>query len=394
MRWVSARFVRRSRVVRQYKTYVHLDLTSSGPASFYPLGDKDLLWRLDSLIPACCDYRIFLIMQWDLARVAVWGLLAATGSAFAQGKPSSALATISPCPVAPTAIAPPAITVTEQYQPISTCTAASTKCFKRRCRTQYQYSTYDYVSTVIPCAYGPQSVSTITVTDQTVVVSRTTSTSTVVKSTPITLTHSGKPTTTTSTTTSYTTAIKEWNALYKDIGPYAVPGYSGSDLCREKCRGSDGEKVQVLDVVECKNSHSHATVCSAWPETWIFQFATPTSAATAVCQTSGTTTSPAGTYTFSFLQWAPATTIHIPQRVITYTPEGRHQPTTTTITETVTVMPRRPWTAFITQAYPRPTIINFKITVTTTIFYTFPPFTLPGPRSVLPPNLHQITMLN
>lgn len=307
--------------------------------------------------------------------------LAASG-VIATKLPPKPLDTISPCTAAPSSLAPAPITVTAQYQPVSTCTASSTTCIKRRCRTEFQYSTFDYVSTVIPCPYGSESLSTITATGQTVVVSRSTSTSTKVHVTSTVLTQRGKPTISTQTTTSYTTLIKEWNAIYKDLGPLAIPGYSGSGLCQEKCHGSHGERLQVLEAIECKNGQKQPTVCSKWPETWIYA-STPTakSTARALCSSRGVTLPSAGTYTFAFPQRGSPATVRIPRRIITYTVEGRHRPTvaTTTITETVAIIPARPWTAFVTRSCARPTIIDIDVTVTTTIYHTIPPFTPPCP---------------
>lgn len=310
-------------------------------------------------------------------RIAAFWLLAEAASVAL-----AALTTVSPCPAAPTAIAPLPITVTTQYQPVSTCVASSTTCVRnrRRCKTEYTYSTYDYVSTVIPCPYGPSSISTITSTQQSVLVSRSTSTLTNLKVTVVSLTEGGKPTTTTSTATSYTTAIKEWSAPYKDLGPLGILGYGGSGLC-DVCNGPNGAKLQVVEAVECKNSRRQPTVCSMWPETWIYVPApTSTSTARAVCL-SRTAARSAGTYTFAFPQHAPPATIHVPARTITYT-AGGNRPTvvTTTITETVTIVPARTWTAFVTRYCAGPTVIDFKVTVTTTIYYTVPPFTPPFSR--------------
>lgn len=305
-------------------------------------------------------------------RVGVWWLFVA--SAFA-GADLSTL--VSPCPAAPTKIAPPPITVTSQYQPVSTCTASSIACKRRRCKTEYAFSTYPFVSTVIPCPYGESgTVSTITKTEQIVVVSRTSSTSTEVRVTPIAFTRRGKSTTSTSTTTVFTTLVKEWTAPYKDLGPLAIPGYDGSGLCRE-CKGPKGEKLQVVEAIGC-DGHGGSTTCSKWAETWIHRpIPTSASQAKAVCTSHVAVPTP-GTFTFAFPQKATAS-IHVPQRIFTY--KNGPKVVTTTIIETVTVV-TKDWTAFVTRYCPRPTTIDFRVTVTTTVFFTVPPFIPPFPKFV------------
>src|SRR5665213_1081217 len=74
------------------------------------------------------------------------------------------LATVTPCPTGiswPTNIYVPPITVTSQYQPISTCVPTS-HCSFGSCTTEYPFSTTLYLSTTIPCAFdGTSSSSTI-----------------------------------------------------------------------------------------------------------------------------------------------------------------------------------------------------------------------------------------
>lgn len=320
-------------------------------------------------------------------RLHAWWLFAAVAAVASEPLPKP-LDTILPCTDAPTRLAPAPITVTSQYQQVSTCTASSTTCERRRCRTKFDYSTFAYVSTIIPCPYGTENLSTVTATEQTVIVSRSTVTSTQTRVTPIVVTRRGKATTTSKTTISYTTLIKEWNAIYKDLGPWAILGYRGSGLCRNQCTSAHGEKIQVLKAIECKNGQNQPTVCSQWPETWIYA-ATPTVASTAraVCSSHAVTLPSAGTYTLAFPQRVPRTTLRIPQRVITYTSVYRHRPTviTTTVTETITVVPARQWTAFVTRSCARPTVIDIDVTVTTTIYYTYPPFTPPCPPWVIFP---------
>lgn len=292
-------------------------------------------------------------------RVSTLWLLTASTLAHAALLPTPV--TISPCPAANTAVAPPPITVTAQYQPVSTCVTSSRTCAKWRCRTEYSYQTYDFVSTVIPCPFGTSSVSTITVTDQSVLVSRTTTTVTSIT------TKAQRPSATPRVFATYTTVVKEWSAVYKDLGPIAIPGYAGSGLSKNK--------DQELEVVECQSSHHRPTICKKWRETWILIPApTSTSTARAVCS-SRTVIPSVGVYTFAFPQRASAT-IRVPGRTVTYT--NGPKVVTTTIIETVTVI-TKDWTAFVTR-HCRPSVLDFHVTVTTTIYYTVPPFTPPHPK--------------
>lgn len=314
-------------------------------------------------------------------RIPVWEslwLLAGAGSVLSkQWDEQTPLTTLTPCSLAPSSVAPPLITVNTQYQPVSTCSASTTSCLKRRCRTQYLYSTYSYVSTVIPCA--DESTTTVTKTEQTITVSR--STTTITNSYAITSTVTGhwrKPTTTTKTLSTYTTVVKEWSAPYKDIGPLAIPGYSGSGLCKV-CNGFNGEKRQIVDAVECSNGDRQPTVCKGAIETWIYNPAPTSSTKVSAICSSRTAVPTAGTYTFAFPRWAPPATFTIPARTITYTADDGPRPTvvTKTITEIITTLPGRPWTAWVTRSCARPTIIEIDITITTTMIYTIPPFTVP-----------------
>ncbi|EXJ93808.1 hypothetical protein A1O1_02201 [Capronia coronata CBS 617.96] len=179
------------------------------------------------------------------------------------------------------------------------------------------------------------------------------------------------------TATAYTTTVKEWSALYKDIGPLAVPGYEGSGLCHT-CEGLDGEKRQELEVIECVASAQRPTICRKGTETWIYVPApTSTSEAMAVCSSHAVAPF-AGIFIFAFPQRAPPATIHIPGRTITYT-MGGHRPSTitATVTATVTTVSGQDWTAFVTRSCVRPTTFDFTETVTKTIIFTVPPFVVP-----------------
>lgn len=288
------------------------------------------------------------------------------------------LATITPCPAAPPKVAHTPITVTSQYQAVSTCDT-TVSCIKRRWRTHFVYDTYSFVSTVIPCPPVKPPFTTITKTEQSVLVSRSSSTITKRQITSKIFSHSGSSTTSTATQTTYTTVVKEWSAEYKDLGPLALPDYKGSGLCTS-CKRPHGELQQVVDAIECANSEYGPTVCSKGTETWIYN-PNPTSIKKVWGHCSShAVASSAGVYTFAFTQWAPSTVIPVPARTITYT-IGGHRPSivTTTVTETVTTIPRHPWTAYITRSCARPTRFDIDVTITKTITYTVPPFVIPCP---------------
>lgn len=287
------------------------------------------------------------------------------------GRPqSSALTIVTPCPAVSSSKGPQAITVTSQYQPISTC-EAHVACVKKRCRTEYSYSTWDFVSTVIPCPFNsPSPVTTVTKTDQSVLVSRASKTITNTEVTTSIVTKKWRaPATVTSTATSYTTIVKEWSASYKNIGPLAIPDYPGCGICKS-CVGPKGEKIQHLDLLECIQKPIGPVICHKVPEIWVFDD-TPTTSTTAsaVCSTR-TSVPSAGTYIFRFPQRCPAATVLVPARTITKGSKGD----VTTVPATKTVIPGKEWTATITRSCTRPTIIEFHIVVTKVIIFIIPPF--------------------
>lgn len=289
---------------------------------------------------------------------------------------STAIATVTPCPSPSQWRSPSPITVTSQYQPVSTCTAGSEVCVKNKCWIQYSYSTYDFISTVIPCPLAsPLAISTITTTDQKVLVSRSSDTITNTYPTTIVTRKWRRPITITTTASSYTTIIKEWSAPYKNLGPYAIPGYQGSGICHQ-CKGPKGQKLQLLDVIECHQT-GKATVCREYPEAWVFDSKPSLSrTASAVCSTKTSVSTP-GIYVFKFPQRAPPATIPVPAQTVTYTAIGG-QVLTSTNPATTTVFPGRDWTATVTRTCTRPTTITFEVIVTRVIVYIIPPFVFPN----------------
>lgn len=292
----------------------------------------------------------------------------------------TALATVTPCPPLSAWDGHAPITVTSQYQPVSTCVRLPDRCVNNRCWPHYSYSTHDFVSTVIPCPFASPSSVTVTKTEQSILVSRSSKT---VTNTYVTSTVTTKwkwPFTVTTTASAYTTFIKKWSAAYKDLGPLALPEYGGSGICTQ-CQGPNGRKMQPLDVIECIQSSNRPKACRGYPEVWVFA-QVPSSAltASAVCSTH-TSVSAAGIYVFEFPQHAPPATIEVPPQTATYPVRasgGRTYTSTSIATATTTVFPGRHWTATVTRNCPRPTVISFEITITKVLDYVIPPLVFPN----------------
>ncbi|KEF51686.1 uncharacterized protein A1O9_12321, partial [Exophiala aquamarina CBS 119918] len=261
------------------------------------------------------------------------------------------LTVINPCPAATSTTVKP-ITVTKQYQAVSTC-APTTACLRGSCTTRYPFETFAYVSTVIPAAWDGKNLQTTTVTSttQTVTVSRfqTTLTKWI---TPAPVVPKTGTATTPKPTSIELTIAKDFFAPYNKLGPLAIPGYDGSGLCKECETQPDGSRSQVVGVVECRAGPG-GSKCMGYDETWISKPAPSTSATTAnACSTRWVAPS-AGTYTFTFPFTAPA-------RVIT------------AAETTITVGPVPYW-AHVTRVCHRPhEIVDFTTTITKTIYWTAP----------------------
>lgn len=298
---------------------------------------------------------------------------------------TSALATITPCPSPNQWKTPAPVTVTTQYQPVSTCSPLEEVCVKNKCWTRYSYSSWDFVSTVIPCPFAPapSSVSTITTTDQTVIVSRASTTITNTQLTTAVTKKWKRRFTHVTTVSSYTTVTKEWSALYSNLGPLAIPGYQGSDLCKN-CTGPNGQKLQTLNVIECKET-DRSTLCHEFEEVWIYNpKAMVSQTASATCSRHVTVPS-AGVYTFKFPQRAPPTTVTVPAQTVTHTWDNNAMISTNPAT--TAVFPGRDWTATVTRECFRPTVIEFDVVITKVIIYVIPPFIFPnGPTSTVRPS--------
>ncbi|KAK5186746.1 hypothetical protein LTR44_000752 [Exophiala sp. CCFEE 6388] len=266
------------------------------------------------------------------------------------------LATIIPCPQAngtnaTLSYAP--ITVTSQYQPVSTCVPTSA-CLRGSCTTKYPFSTFDFVSTTIPAFYNGSTISStlVTVTTQKVTVSVHSSTVTSYI-TPNATTASNGTTITPTPSPVYLTVVKDYYAPYNQIGPLAIPGYEGSGLCTTCGVQDDGSRSQVVDVTECRLG-AYGAKCLGYQETWVSSSAQPAATSVLVDAVSVSTTVPTpGTYTFTFSLTADAAVI-------------------TSDSSTITVGPQ-PYFAHVTRVfYKHLEVVDITVTVTKTIYITVP----------------------
>lgn len=296
-----------------------------------------------------------------------------------------ALTTVDPCPGATSTTHAP-ITVTSQYQPVSTC-APTTACVKGKCSTLYEFTTYPYVSTVVPCAWNGTTTQTTTVTDvaHPFRVSEHFETLTTITTAPSTEKHawvswfkSKKPEP--ELTTIYETVTRRAIAPFRECGPLAIPGWEGSGLCTKCEKQEDGSRSQLLDVVECRygasGSGQQYEKCVEWYETWIERPA-PTSSitATALCSSHGKIPK-AGTYTWTFPQKAPAVTITAPARTVTVTVHGSKA--VSIDPKHVYTIPGQPWNAYVTKSFSDATTFNFNVYITKVIIFTIPHVTQPA----------------
>ncbi|TVY27125.1 hypothetical protein LHYA1_G005278 [Lachnellula hyalina] len=239
---------------------------------------------------------------------------------------TSVLATISPCPSCPSDVMPAAITVTEQYQPVSTCTPSNS-----RNNTVPSCSSYDFVSTVITVMDGNTSM-TVTKTDQILQLSHL---STVITSSvpcPTVAPKRGQNGTTSvlaCMNTQIQTMVIDASCPFNQIGPLGIQGYSGSGLCQACAEDLNGSQHQQVNVVKCLNGN-----CSTYVETWVST--KPASTSTSAVPFSSTTyCSSQGVYTI------PMTTV--------YTPSGQGFTAPITSTFVVTTSVPSPQTVRITK---------------------------------------------
>ncbi|KAL6253256.1 hypothetical protein RBB50_000979 [Rhinocladiella similis] len=306
-----------------------------------------------------------------LSGVSVFTAVILLASDKAFGKP---LTTIEPCPSA-TGLPIPAITVSAQYQPVSTC-HPTTACIKGKCSTIYPFTTYPYLSTVIPCAWNGTTTQTTTVTKVNQVVRASEHLETLTHITAAPSIHNGNwidwfrlQPSVTKNVTSYETVSRRAIAPYKAIGPLAIPGWDGSGLC-SKCVQHDGSLSQLLAVTECRletKAGLQYQKCLEWYETWIQQPPT-TIPAKGLCSSTGTIPR-AGVYTWTFPQVPPSVTVTKPPVTVTVTVNGRP---TITIKPNIQIIRGRPWDAYVTKSYDGPTTFNFEIFVTKVFIFNIP----------------------
>jgi hypothetical protein len=279
----------------------------------------------------------------NAALVVVYGL-----TSVVSAHKTPALATITPCPDCPKSAAPAPITVTSQYQPVSTC-SPETITKNKTTDVVPSCTTYDFVSTVIPCL-GGASTTTITETDQIVELAHVstvlTSYSSTVTACPTTAYTGYNGTyarysnqTCTSTATSYTTMIVDISAPYDECGPLALGNWGGSGLC-ETCVPNPDEKEQVVEVSKCLND-----VCTSYTETWISTKAAPVTTTTTETFTStvscseGENTIPV-TATFTPTGSAYSTPVTTTFSITTSVPSAQTVEVTSYITITYTAEPQ------------------------------------------------------
>jgi len=296
---------------------------------------------------------------------------AAATTTTATASPSTStpppLTTFTPCSWCPASVSPAVINVTSQLYPLSTCSAATSACWRNKCYTEYPYSTWLWVSTTIPChVNGTASPSAtaqscvVTSTQECVTVSDFLSTSTstsfstwtVTTTTSVTVdptawkrdwehwgTGASADPTATSTSTAdpaaveadsaptpivtaspvveviispvlqYTTISRDYCAPFQDIGPLALPGfYDGPGLCTT-CGAKGAGLTQGVTATDCRTgSNFTATTCVTYTETWISEPAPPATTQVAAALSTGVWAPTDGTYTWTFTETIPAQT--------------------------------------------------------------------------------------
>ncbi|KAI1625615.1 hypothetical protein EDD37DRAFT_663993 [Exophiala viscosa] len=285
------------------------------------------------------------------------------------------LTTIEPCPSA-TGLSIAPITVTSQYQAVSTCQPTSA-CVKGKCSTAYDFTTYPYVSTVVPYAWNGTTTQSTTVTDvsQPVRVSEHLSTLTQVTAAPTLDKRWGfgwGEKEVVEYVTVYETVTRRAMAPFMECGPLPIPGWEGSGLC-ESCESSGS---QLLDVVECRFGTDaygdEYQSCSEWYET-LYERVAPTTTVEALCSSTGSIPS-AGVYTWTFPQAAAPVTVTAPPTTVTVYIE--EQPSVTVIPEEIQIIEGESWNAYVTKTFGAATIFDFEIYITQPIVYAPFPATL------------------
>ncbi|EKD13640.1 hypothetical protein MBM_08358 [Drepanopeziza brunnea f. sp. 'multigermtubi' MB_m1] len=223
------------------------------------------------------------------------------------------LATVYPCSSCPSSIAPAAITVTSQYQTVSTCTPHTVpNTVSGTPEVEPDCTPYAWLSTVIRNPggsangdMGGSQLSTITRTEQVVQVSYT---STVLTSeypcattTPSYRRKSYEDTTSCASTKS-TTMVVDVSCPFKEIGPLAIEGYPGSGLCTTCAEDKNGVMSQIVTATKCLDES-----CSTYLETWVLAKPTTTTSVSSALFSSSTFCPTSGTYTIPVTAtWTPS----------------------------------------------------------------------------------------
>lgn len=293
---------------------------------------------------------------------------------------STPLTVLSPCPAAPRERGAKPITVTTPLQAVSTCSPTSI-CVRGRCSTSYLFETYAYISTAIPCAWnGTTSRSTrVTRTDQLIIVSE--HFTTLFESSSATRSgywkylwipkfgHDRQQKGETEILT------KRAVAEYKDIGPFAIPGWDGSNSSHAAEVRRSQKCEQQVEVFECRLSKRWRK-CAKWHEIWIFRPDLKFSTSVIVPVQTRVKVPSRGLYVWNFPQVIPPKTLTARTSTVTVVLSDSHTVTSLIPAHTYSVPPFS-WTAHVTRSCSGPTVFDLTVYMTTTITYTLFSFTLP-----------------
>jgi hypothetical protein len=328
---------------------------------------------------------------WSTDPWTAWPAPTDPSSSTSSTSSTSYLAAITPCPWCPSSIAPAVQNVTQQLQTLSTCSAAVSACYKGRCHTSYPYSSWQWVSTTIPCSFNnfdknattqtgssclvtktedcvPVSEYTTTVTSYTLTTWTTTTYATITPSTTSTSsatwgTYSSATPSALSTTEEVVVVIaspipvyeyieKDYCAPFSGLGPLAMLDYyDGSGLCTT-CGVKGVGLTQEVSATECRTGYSYAsTSCVTYIETWTSSPVPPATVTATQVWSSHFSTD--GSWDITFTGVVPAQTVSAPYGWVTSDPTPV------------------PW-AFHGSCSDGPTTIDFTTTVTTTITVSIP----------------------
>jgi len=195
---------------------------------------------------------------------------------------SAPLATHTPCPSCPKSVMPPPMTITEQFQAVSTCVPEKVYSKnKNSYKIEPSCSSYNWVSTEIPCSGGSTST-LVTQTDQIIELSYVSTVLTSLYNVPCPTTAPSWNGTTPKyskencTSTALTTMIVDISCPYNEMGPLAIPPYEGGGLCTTCSPDANGAKSQGVNVSKCLNG-----VCSTYSETWVSRKPAPATSTSA-----------------------------------------------------------------------------------------------------------------